>query len=63
MGYKGSEISAWCECRGIVEWIGMLSDEDLNNHLSRFISEANRQDGAPYSPDMFTVLTSQVRIA
>ena len=41
----------------------MLSDEDLNNHLSRFISEANRQDGAPYSPDMFTVLTSQVRIA
>ena len=44
--------SLWCEHRGIAERIEMPSDEDLNNHLSRFILEMNRQDGIPYTPNM-----------
>ena len=38
----------------------MLSDEDLNNHLSCFILEVNRQDDAPYPPDtLFQHLRSE----
>ena len=48
---------------GISEGIETLSNEVLNYHLSHFILEANRQDGAPYPPDMYAVSTPQVRIA
>ena len=29
----------------------MLTAEELNNHLCKFIVEVNRQDGAPYPPN------------
>ena len=38
--------------QGIAERIETLSNEDLNNHLSRFILDVNRQDGIPYTPNM-----------
>ena len=52
MGYNRSEILLWCEHRGIAKWIETLSNEDLNNNLSRFVLEENRQDGASCPPDM-----------
>ena len=34
-----------------MEQIEKMREEDLNNHLSHFILEAHRQDGALYLPD------------
>ena len=60
VGYNGLEIPAWCKHRGIAERLEMLSNEDLNNHLSCFILEANRKDGTPYPPDtLFQYLRSE----
>ena len=42
---------SWSKYRGITESIETLSAVDLNNHLSSFIMEVNRQDGSPYPAD------------
>ena len=52
MRYNESEIPAWCKHKRIAEQNETLSDKDLNNHLSSFTLEANRQDGALYPPDV-----------
>jgi len=49
---------SWSKYRGITESIETLSAVDLNNHLSSFIMEVNRQDGSPYPADtLYQIVT------
>ena len=52
---------SWSEYRGITQSIETLSAEDLNNHLSNFIVEVNRQDGSPYPADTIYQLVAGIQ--
>ena len=52
---------SWSEYRGITKSIKTHSAKDLNNHLSHFIIEVNRQDGSPYPADTIYQLVAGIQ--